>query len=166
MSNHPDNNNTEDFLPSTTSQQQPQTDEDEFHPDWLAIGETTLIEPVTPFETEILIVATIENDEEVGIVSLTLDPMELREMHTQLENIIINQNYLMTGNTPAEVVQQNTTTSEVSTFEKLIDPIGIAPLVDKLSAESPIKGLSWKALLFIFFALLTITLMAIRGVTG
>lgn len=166
MSNHPDNDNTEDFLPLTTPQQQPQTDGDEFHPDWLAIGETTLIEPVTPFETEILIVATIENDEEVGIVSLTLDPMGLREMHTQLENIIVNQNYLMTNNTPAEVVQQNTATPEVSTFEKLIDPIGIAPLVDKLSVESPIKGLSWKALLFIFFALLTLTIMAIRGATG
>ena len=160
--NHHTNGN---FLPTAHQE------EDDFHPDWLAIGETTVVDPVSPFDTEILIVATIEEDREVGVVSLTLDPMGLRKMHAQLGEIIDNQNYLMTGSTSGVETQRNEETDaddipKISKFELITDPMGVSRMVDRLSGESPVKGMSWKALLFVFFALLTLTLMAIRGVVG
>lgn len=155
--------------------------EPEMQPDWVGEGKRIFVERIDEDNVEMLTLTQIEDEE--GLVSTILDPTSVRALHDQLAEIIDDQNYeswVALGNSPDQYQPLDPEGEEHSTdnedddaeeehdrsrWERMKDPANLGRLSGGLDAESPVKGLSWKLLIFVGFVGFTLVLLALSGLS-
>ena len=155
--------------------------EPEMQPDWIGEGKRIFVERIDEDNVEMLTLTQIEDEE--GLVSTILDPTSVRELYDQLAEIIDDQNYeswVALGNSPDQYQPLDPEGEEHSTdnedddageehdrsrWERMKDPANLGRLSGGLDAESPVKGLSWKLLIFVAFVGFTLVLLALSGLS-
>lgn len=148
--------------------------------EWESEGENLVVERADATTTELVILSHI--GEQSGLAVMQLDPADLRELYSQLGQVIEDQNYEMWvayGNNPedyrpaeqatlhsgqAEEGDDEEATPGRTRWQRVKDPVNVTSQLGFLDEPSPVSGLNWKQLVFIAFITLAIVSLVISGV--